>query len=352
MNGNLFIDSVKTICEGVDANLSDTLVNGYAASEGQAKPDVDTILPNPSVKVLNVTHTDLDGCVSAIVMKNTFGNTTVIQGNYTGTKEYDQCIEGIKANAPQCDIIVFTDFCPDAGMMKVVHETGKPFLILDHHKTAINMVDQTDPHGVFVFDTNKCGALLSHDYMSKFANLSHLDLLCKVTDDHDRWLRKMIPLSDELNTLFAEYGFDTFLDKFKDGMSDDAFTESDRKVIGDHNSRVMDYFDHTVKSDLPHNGILIHLVPDETGNTYQSDLNVLLQNKYDWIVFYTDPDEVGGQAKLSFRSSMPDIDLGATLQSMGRGGGGHPGAGGQSLPPEDVDEFIKQFVQKVFKNSV
>lgn len=295
-----------------------------------------------SLKVLNFTHNDLDGGVAGIVVKNVYPNATTALVNYGGP-DYAKAVELINATAQQYDAIVFSDWCPDmskhADMYAALENAGVPYLVIDHHPNAQNHPD--DPLGIFVIDTGKCGALGCLDYFSSIKNLDYLRPLCVVTDDHDRWIRKILPMSDQLNNLYFLHGAQAFMEKYMHGLPDNRIPDDDLALLRDHDREVTEYIAQCRQHELPCNGYFI-----ECGN-FMSDIVIRLSEKYDWLAIQNPKEASPGITKLSFRTRRKDVNLNTILGELGRGGGGHPGAAGQILPTADVDGFIMEVAEKI-----
>lgn len=289
-----------------------------------------------NINVLNITHADLDGAVSAIVVKNVYDHCRTVPSNYGGA-DFQAGMEAIAAN--DYDAVIFTDFSPsNPAMYTVLQATGKPYLVIDHHQTTV--VRNDDPRGIYVVDTSKCGALLALDYFSRYKKLDYLRNLCLVTNDHDMWIRQDVPLSDDLNGLMFELTFPVFVEKYMNGMNGGSLFDDDAALMQEHSEKVHEYVATCPYHELPYNGLYIEC------DKYNSDINVIFGDIYDWIVMAGDLPT--GEKKLSFRTRRTDINIGQTLKDMGRGGGGHPGAGGQIVPAEESDEFINQFAERIF----
>lgn len=297
---------------------------------------------NRDSKVLNITHDDLDGAVSAIVIRNVYPNCATVKTNYSG-EDYRNAIEAIMGSA-DFDGIVFSDFSPDDNMIDAVHKMRKPYIVIDHHQTA--QVRPDDVYGEYYVTEGKCGALLCYEFYKDMADLDKLYDLCVVTNDHDLWLRKMVPISDDLNTLLYEYGYDKFIEKFMDGLEPNGTLPEDSKgVLANHEYEVNQYIAHCVQKELPYNGHYIEC------DKYNSDINKRMTPQYDWLVMAGTDGVDPGMTKLSFRTRRNDINIGATLKSFGRGGGGHPAAAGQVIPTDERDSFIEQVGEALFNPS-
>jgi oligoribonuclease NrnB/cAMP/cGMP phosphodiesterase (DHH superfamily) len=298
-------------------------------------------LDNPGKKeniVLNLTHSDLDGAVSGIVVKNVFPNAVTVKTNYAGSGDYNAACDAITGLSYEA--IIFTDFCPDDNMVQLIHSVNKPYLVIDHHQTA--KVRDDDELGVYIVDTGLCGALLSLRYFSNFTYLNHLTTLCEVTNDHDLWIRKMLPISDNLNTLLYELGYNEFMEKFMSGIDGYNLPSDVHKILDKHDKEVDEYMLRCEQHKLPYNGYYI-----ET-DKFNSDIVIRLMEHYDWLVLAGSEGCSPETTKLSFRTNRNDVNIGQYLKELGRGGGGHPKAAGQLIPTDEKDEFIKQLAEDLF----
>ena len=288
--------------------------------------------------VLNLTHSDLDGAVAGIVVKNVFPNAITVKTNYAGSGDYDNACDAIAGLSYEA--IIFTDFCPDDNMVQLIHSVNKPYLVIDHHQTA--KVRDDDELGLYVVDKGVCGALLALRYFSKFVNLDQLATLCEVTNDHDLWIRKMVPISDNLNTLLYELGYNEFMEKFMGGIEGYNLPSDVLKILEKHDKEVDEYMFRCDQHKLPYNGYYIE------ADKFNSDIVLRLLEHYDWLVLSSPEERTPGMTKLSFRTNRKDVNIGKTLQELGHGGGGHPGAGGQMIPTAEKDEFINQLAEILF----
>lgn len=288
--------------------------------------------------VLNLTHADLDGAVAGIVVKNVFPNAITVKTNYSGSGDYNTACDAITGLSYEA--IIFTDFCPDDNMVQLIHSVNKPYLVIDHHQTA--KVRDDDELGLYLVNTRVCGALLTLYNFSKFANLDHLKTLCEVTNDHDLWIRKMVPLSDNLNTLLYEMGYNEFMEKFMNGIEGYNLPSDVLPTLANHDKEVDEHMFRCEQHKLPYNGYYI-----ET-DRFNSDIVIRLLEHYDWLVLAGVEEPSPGITKLSFRTNRKDINIGQFLKDLGRGGGGHPGAAGQLIPTAEKDEFINQVAEGLF----
>jgi oligoribonuclease NrnB/cAMP/cGMP phosphodiesterase (DHH superfamily) len=305
----------------------------------------DGVFANSRARILAFVHDDLDGAVSGIVLKTVYQNrrTKIFRANYRPSPLYSEMVHKIRSFGSFCDAIIFADYCPfkdDVEVYEALKKVNKPFLVIDHHPKALEHPDV--PNGTFVIDTRQCGALNCMDYFSGMANLDALKTLCEVTNDHDMWLRRMIPVSDRLNSLMHLLGFKEFMRKYADGMPGYSLKKNDIARMANYDIEVDRYLEKCVQGPLPFNGYYVEC------SKYNSDIVLRLRDKYDWIVL-RNPNEIRkGMTKLSFRTRRTDVDLGKVLASYNMGGGGHPGAGGQIVETRVVPMFILDVAVKAF----
>ena len=319
---------IHDICKNMPY-LESAVSDAYKVAEQAVFDDID------GLNVLNITHSDLDGAVSAIVVQNVYTHCRSVPTNYGGS-ELQAGINALKAN--DFDAVIFTDFAPnDPAIYDALVQTGKPYLVIDHHQTAIV---RDDPQGKYVIDTSKCGCMLALEYFRRYKANKHLDSLCVATNDHDLWIRKMVPFSDDLNNLMFELTFPVFVEKYMNGLDNGHLFPDDEKLVEKHNAQMVDYALSCPHKDLPYHGFYIEC------EKYNSDINVMYGDMYDWLVMVGTTDD--GLKKLSFRTRRKDINIGKILKEIGRGGGGHPGAGGQIIPADEADDFINQFAERAF----
>jgi hypothetical protein len=152
----------------------------------------------------------------------------------------------------------------------------------------------------------------------------------------------MVPLSDNLNTLLYELGYNEFMDKFMGGIEGYNLPSDVLPTLANHDKEVDEHMFRCEQHKLPYNGYYI-----ET-DRFNSDIVIRLLEHYDWLVLAGTEEPSPGITKLSFRTNRKDINIGQFLKDLGRGGGGHPGAAGQLIPTAEKDEFINQVAEGLF----
>lgn len=298
-------------------------------------------------RVLNYSHTDLDGVCAAIVVKNVLPNAIFRQINYGALEEEE--IAYLEASHDEYDAVIFTDYCPSRKMVDVLQQYKLNYLVLDHHKTATIYKVQ---YGAYCIDQTKCGAAIAYDFFQRIPTANDrktwmqnkdLEHLVELANDHDMWLHNN-PQSIQLNRLYYLYpDAHAFLDAFLNGVGEH-FNESDQKQLDELESSISEYISGLTFNALPDNGYYVEC------DHYIGDVSMKLDTMCQWYVMVNRSDETS--TKLSFRCRVPGIDVGSILKDIGRGGGGHPAAAGQGLPPdEDWLAFINMVHDLMFKNN-
>lgn len=293
-------------------------------------------LYNENLRILNFTHIDFDGVVSAIVIKNFYKQVTTVQINYG--KEPD-ILTQIGKYRGQYDAIIFTDFTPATlgqgntknAIAEIRAVSGVPVLILDHHESAIKY---NDPSGIAVPGTSTninvkyCGAMLAWKYFSVKKDLSHIKDLVYLANDYDLFTLND-PRAMPFNALYWQMGFNWFLTRF--GKGNTALYPEEKQYLLEYRIAVQNTYDNLPVSDLPHNGCFYEC------EKYMAEMSYRLANdgyKYQIIKH--------GHA-LSIRSATDDINLVDVCQYLGTGGGHRKAVG----IPLRVSDDLMQLVQRI-----
>lgn len=282
---------------------------------------------NENLRILNFTHIDFDGAVSAIVIKNYFKNVITEQTNYG--KEQD-IITKINIHRGKYDAIIFTDFCPSEGLagnaLDVIRKTsGVPVMVLDHHESCLKHYAPQD--NVFI-NVSYCGAMLAWKYFGVKKDLSHLKDLVFLANDYD-----LFTLSDPrampFNALYWQMGFQWFMSRFKNGNT--TLYPEEKQYLLEYKNAVQTTYDNLPVSDLPHNGCFYEC------ERYMAEMSHrLAKDGYQYQIIKH------GNA-LSIRSASDSINLVEVCAYMGKGGGHRKAAG----IPLRVEDDIKQLVQQI-----
>lgn len=287
-----------------------------------------------NLRVLNVTHYDFDGAVSACVIRR-FYNTSFCHP--TGYGKDERIIEKIRSLEGQIDAIVITDFFPK-DKWEEIKSLGLPILVLDHHESVEKY---NDPANHIFVNTKCCGAKLSFlYYLPKDPSLENLRTLVEICNDYDMWILKD-NRSHPFNQLFwCAWSFETYVERWKTG--DITLQPCEIEDLKKWKKQVADIWNKLEIVDLPNKGCLC------TVESNLTDISLLLEKEgYAWLAMYSPSAE-----RLSLRSKNEGIDLVPIFEELGMGGG-HRFAGGiQNVPTDKLQEVIAKIVPIIQKRKL
>lgn len=227
--------------------------------------------------------------------------------------------------------VIFCDYAPQPDILEQVEQVANQLLILDHHKTA---KDALQNKSYAVFDMTKSGAGLTWEYF--FPNLPMPGFI-QMIQDRDLWTWKISESRNLTAGLFTlcdaarsnEYDDFTGLFEVFDGLFSDKsnfdFCLKLGKVISKANlSKANAIAESHAKRIDNYNGMRVCIVNCPTELT--SDVGNILSSmdSIDFAVLwkYHHPKQ---EYSVSLRSSNK-VDVSAIAKSFG--GGGHPNASG------------------------
>ena len=320
---------------------------------------------NKNSRVLNVTHSDLDGIVSTINLVNYFENTNnffYVQKNYNDVNEFfrDILFEG-NCSFKNPDWVIITDLSIDESTVEECQQNGINLLILDHHPTAEHLnkfpychVDDSELRSgaEVVFNFLECmGASRNQENLKKLNHYTTLfDLgLCR-DEKYKKFkvLDTMKSIPEMLNTLYFNCynNKDHFIKRWKDGWSmfrpdEIEKIKYEQQVANDHIERIHE------------DGLVIDIADDKvlvlSSKCIVSVCEYFLVNKKKTLVltYNFQKKKVSGRVHDDCK-----INIGKIFETLYRktdfvtNGGGHGKAGGCNLNSNDN---IDNFVQKVLK---
>jgi oligoribonuclease NrnB/cAMP/cGMP phosphodiesterase (DHH superfamily) len=298
------------------------------------------------MKSFLITHKDLDGCVSAMVIKASLGPKI--------GKIYDVAYKDViptfkkvlnRMDRDKNTRLFVTDIAADGRLEEFNTQIGRDIRNyteriwwIDHHPE--NYVCEAMEHKVYVI--GKSAAMLTYEIFSKQYDLSHLRKLVVYADDYDLWnlkYKKGWLLSD----LYYYYWTEKFMKRFMSG--DLTLNEEEKQyLLKLDKGRKMTW--KRAQKELLVN-------KNEYGKFYvvfttrKEDVNFLCEklkrdNKEgcDFIVAVTGGDTV------SLRAINQEIDFTKILPEYG--GGGHPLAAGIQM---DIEDDSHPFVKKFFRRN-
>lgn len=282
-----------------------------------------------NAKILNVSHFDLDGAVCAVLLRSVFNNIeSVMLGQYQMDKFF------ATKDLDAYDYIIMTDISFDN--QQVMNRDN--LILLDHHSTAVKYHDVKS--GKIVVEGNS-GCHLVKIFLERMFNtkLTMFDNLVYLANSYDMWLwpDQNYKKAVYMNEIFY-YHKDSFLERFSGG--DTRFTKKEIEFLRNRMNDFDKYWDTLSFHEFPQiNAVFV------VSNDYCNDVchKLMYDDNYDYAFCY-----IANKKKLSFRSKLPDADLGKVVQELFNGGG-HPQSAGLSNVT-DVKNVITTLVAKLEAN--
>lgn len=308
------------------------------------------------MKTVNLTHYDLDGVTSGIVISNFCEGQDhhYISIGYEAIETQLLNITAANKDAGTDYVLFVTDLCvPSASLEKMLLNDRhlKQFIYIDHHPRQSNEVSLQDIKDRFVnfdFDhqTGISGAALSLKWAianaGEAGSKRHLKLiglkdLVRYTDVYDIWrldnplfMEKSFPLND----IFWALGFDKFHKLFYNGYEWTNEIADIQEGISIEREKYLKttYEEECHISEINGKKVLIVLNPaGRFGNEW-----TLWYPDFDVYLILKSPASTG-EILWSCRSKNKRFDVGKVGKSLekrikGLVGGGHPDAGGFRIP--------------------
>jgi oligoribonuclease NrnB/cAMP/cGMP phosphodiesterase (DHH superfamily) len=274
---------------------------------------------NKDSRILNVSHNDMDGIGTNIVISNCANNVTHRKVSYP---TIDDVIK--KVNFDDYDCVIISDISPE-GAVELLDISDK-IVLLDHHPTA--MKHHNPSKNRFVYEGKSATHLVKEFCELVFGyDISYLDDLVYLINDYDMWEHND-PRSKLMNVLYYTYWDDKFKRRFFEGVTE--FTDEEKDRFKKREQDFNELYDALDVYDLDSiQGCLI------TCDEFVNDVcEKLLDEEGYQIVFARNSNS----KNVSVRSRIVDCDLGGLLKEF-EIGGGHPAAGGMHAP--DLIKFQK-----------
>ena len=282
---------------------------------------------NPKLRILNITHYDMDGCGTSIVLKNFYEDVIVVPVTYN--TEW-KLLDDIHQYEGKYDAIICTDFYPE----KTINDLRKlsTTLVLDHHESVVDKNNDTD----IIINTLYSGTKLAYKFVSKFKDVSYLEKLVDIIDDYDMF-RLKIPASVYFNNLFWEMGHKWFIRRFITGNT--VMYQEEKRYFIDTKKEFDKMYETLEITDLARNGVFF-----ETDRFHYECIEALKKDGYKWFA-------IKNKGNISVRCD--DIDLTEICKKIGRGGGHKSACGIPLTKNENIVELVKKielFVDLEYNN--
>lgn len=291
---------------------------------------------NQTKNSILITHNDMDGSGSEIVMKmydNNWRKTI-----FTGYDNINRIVEEV-CNEKKWSDIYIVDICPSE---EIVQNLDGRAIIIDHHRTT-KFLDQMGTH---VWDSSNCATKLFYRFMTKkyqYRN-SYLKFLADVIDVCDRFVYKTHEdLSEEaynLDALHITFGQKQFIKMFdykrpimiKKNQSKTILYPTEETICLQLRNRMMQDWDRHAKN--------CEVFSDKLNRKYGVMFSdEPCSNLFNYII---------EQKNLDYLISINVINKNVSLRSVGNtnvsklakkfGGGGHTRASGFVI--KDIKSFL------------
>ena len=157
-----------------------------------------------------LTHWDLDGITSYIVVKNYFGK----QIEWFIPCGVSRVFENIMKLSQDFENILILDLSLSQEDVDLVNSLFDKKMIIDHHDSSLNLDIPFDNH----INVKASASFLCYQLLKEKMNFNNnMKRLIKYTNDYDTWNLHYYD-SRILNNVFWEMGAYEFLSEFKDGV--------------------------------------------------------------------------------------------------------------------------------------
>jgi len=283
-----------------------------------------------SSKILSVSHNDLDGVVSQIILGHVFKNITYLN---TSFYKIDSVLESIEYD--KYDFVFLTDIHPDR---RENLDLSDKIILLDHHESALDCNKPEKMHFVVV---GHCAAWLTKRFVKKYYGLSleHLDDMVRLTNDYDMWELKY-PESKLLNdVMFYLYRPKKFRDNFFDGRT--TFTEDEKIWLEERAKEFEKLYESLTLFDFDKiNGCIAQ------SREFINEICDKLMNEEGYeIIFVRNPSN----ERVSVRHRIEGLNAGEILKNLKIGGGHAQSAGFFANDIHDFKEKIEKLEEIIYK---
>lgn len=272
---------------------------------------------NNKLRILNITHADMDGIACSIILKNFYDTVYVVPVTYQS--ESFTVSDALKQYKEKFDLILCTDFYPT----KTIAELQKlsNLVVLDHHES----VEDKNNDDNIIINTLYSGCELTYNFISKFKDISNLQPFVALVSDWDMF-RLKDTRSSYFNNMYWEMGPKWFLRRFMTGNI--TLYPEEKQYFIDSNKEFKNMYENLEIVDMARNGVYF-----ETARFHYECIEALKKDGYKWFA-------IKNKNNLSVRCD--DVDLPNICTKIGRGGGHRHAVGIPLNNGENITELLKQ----------
>ncbi len=288
------------------------------------------------MKIRIMTHCDMDGAGSEIILRNVFEGHTILAEACSYRTVCSKLTDFFRRGRHRVyDQVWITDLaieCEEETEFEIGAQLAEHSHLhfVDHHPQSMRLQAVTPGEDqTILVNTEASATRLLYDYMhNSAADLSHLARLVKIIDNYDRWIDHT-KVSRCFNYLyFGHYWHEKFVQRFMDG--DVTLSERERRVI---QAREKEYqgLIRTLKPTEFLGGELLVVMTDRHINEV---CHHLLKTTGAGVVANINPKT----RSVSLRSR-GGVDVSQIAEKLG--GGGHPRAAGFGYDKDSIEKLIQ-----------
>lgn len=280
--------------------------------------------------ITNITHSDLDGVVSSILLHDYFDGKEGIE--FTKIKATYRSVGDIfKRYYTSTGIFFITDISlPDESIIPNIEDKTN-IILLDHHPQEVPSKIKKQ----IVKINEGAGCKLVYNYLLTKNHIfsEPLKKLMLLGNDYDTWVHAY-PFSKKLNYLFYYYGFMDFFERFKCGI--DQLLDSEKKFLMLKQKEIENILNRLHYDEI--NSRLAFVIANHEIDEI-ADF-VIHKHNFENVIIFNKRNKV-----LSFRNRKDStIDLGKFLKQFN--GGGHKNAAGVAIKDDnDIANIIEKFCE-------
>jgi oligoribonuclease NrnB/cAMP/cGMP phosphodiesterase (DHH superfamily) len=302
----------------------------------------------------NLTHYDLDGVVSHMILLPLFKETP--RYYCCGYAKLDSNIDRMISEAKvfHLDNLIITDLSLSLEQVKRIKKYFQNIFYIDHHATSeINREELSKEINNLVVSTKRSAALLTFELFSEKLkqkltpeDFNKLKVLAELASTYDNWLTDHPDFTKGyyLNALFWKLSWADFIKRFKNGY--DHLTDEEQEVvvaIVKDKKKMLDEADKIVFPNDKKNAILIFHEDSE----YIIQEATIIMKQYDHFFILNSTTNT-----VSIRTKKGK-DLSIVLKSIEKhegvkSCGGHAAAGGVTLLPNYTKEQFEDIVNTIY----
>lgn len=285
---------------------------------------------NPDLRVLNITHADMDGIASSIVLKNFYKTVYVVPVTYQS--ESISVHEALNLYKEKFDIIICTDFYPAKTITELQRVSS--LVVIDHHESV---EDKNNDENIII-NTLYSGCELTFNFINKFKDISKLQEFVTLVSDWDMF-RLKDKRSAYYNNMYWEMGPKWFLRRFINGNV--TLYPEEKQYFVDATKEFKDLYESLEIFDMARNGVFF-----ETARFQYECIEALKKDGYKWFA-------IRNKNNLSVRCD--DVDLVDIAKKLGKGGGHKHAIGIPLTSADNIGELLKKleyFIDDYYMNMI